>query len=124
MGVGKRIRALRKAAGLAQGKLAALAGMPQSTLSSIEHGDSNTPRGDHLIQLAAVLKVSQEWLVTGLGSPVQAVQPAIDESELLQTYRDLTEVNKGALLAAARALLAAQPMPTAASPLKRTSKQK
>lgn len=125
MGVGKRIRSLRKAAGLAQGKLAALAEMPQSTLSSIEHGDSETPRGDHLLRLASVLKVSQDWLITGQGSPVPMVQPGIDESELLLIYRDLTDTSRAALIASARAMLGTQPKPTPASPLKRaTSKQK
>lgn len=119
MGVGKRIRALRKASGLSQGKLAALASIPQSTLSSIEHGDSKIPRGDHLSQIASALKVNQEWLITGLGSPVPLVQPDIDESELIQIYRDMTDTNKGALIATARALLTSQPMPTPASPLKR-----
>ena len=124
MGVGRRIKALRKAAGLSQGRLASLADMPQSTLSSIEHGDSQIPRGDRLAKLAAVLKVSPDWLIAGHGSPVPPVQPDIDESEVLQIYRDLTPANRGALIATARALLESQPTPTAASPLRRAPKQR
>jgi transcriptional regulator with XRE-family HTH domain len=124
MGVGKRIRALRLAMGLKQGELARQAGIGQGTLSDLERGDSALPRGDSLIRLASILKVSQDWLITGMGSPVQAVQPQLDESELLQIYKDLSETNKLALLATARALLGAQPMPTTASPHKRTVKQK
>ena len=125
MGIGKRIRALRKTAGLAQGKLAQLAKMPQSTLSSLEHGDSLVPRGDHLARIASVLKVSHEWLLTGQGSPVASMQPAIDEAELLMVYRELTDASKAALIASAHAMRGSQPNPSAASPLKRpTSKQK
>ncbi len=124
MGVGRRIRALRLAMGVKEGGLAGQAGIGQGTLSDLERGDSVQPRGDSLIRLASILKVSQDWLITGEGSPVQAVQPAIDESELLQVYRDLNEANRGALLATARALLGAQPVPTPAAPYKRGIKQK
>lgn len=124
MGVGKRIRAVRTAMGLAQGRLAKLAGIPQSTLSSIEHGDSKTPRGDHLVALAAVLRVDQDWLITGHGLPVQRMQPDIDESEMLQLYADLSQANRLALLATAKALLGSQPTPTPASPLRRETKHK
>jgi transcriptional regulator with XRE-family HTH domain len=119
MGAGGRIKALRLAMGLDQGELARLARIAQSTLSDLERGDSKQPRGDSLVRLAAVLKVDQDWLITGEGLPVQRVQPNIDESELLHIYRDLADPNKQALLATARALLGTQPTPTAASPLTR-----
>ena len=122
--IGKRIRGLRKTKGLEQGQLAEMAGMPQSTLSSIEHGDSKRPRGDHLARIASALNVSAEWLLGGVGSPARPIQPEMDESELLQIYHDLSEPHRSALMAAARALLQAQPKPTAASPLKRGVKQK
>lgn len=124
MGVGKRVQAIRKAKGLGQGELARKAGIKQSTLSDLERGDSKNPRGDSLVKIANALHVSQEWLITGEGLPVQPVVPNIDESELLAIYRDLGEANKTALLAAARAMLGTQPSPTAASPFKRQTKEK
>jgi transcriptional regulator with XRE-family HTH domain len=119
MTAGRRIKALRLAMGMDQGELAKLAKIAGSTLSDLERGDSKQPRGDTLVKLAAVLKVDQDWLITGEGLPVQRVQPNLDESELLHIYRDLADSNKQALLATARALLGTQPNPTAASPLNR-----
>lgn len=124
MNVGKRIRSLRLAAGMKQGELARLAKIKQSTLSDLERGDSARPRGDSLTALANALKVSHEWLISGEGLPVQLVQPTIEESELLHLFREMTEPNKMALLAAARAMRETQPNTSAASPLRRHAKQK
>ena len=119
MGVGKRIRDLRKASGLRQGELARRAGMSQSALSDLERGDTTVPRGDSLVGLAVALKVSHQWLMSGEGSPVELMQPDLDESELLQIYKDLSEPNRAALVGAAKAMLGTQPKPTRTSPLKR-----
>jgi transcriptional regulator with XRE-family HTH domain len=119
MGVGKRIKALRLAKGLDQGELARAAKIAQSTLSDLERGDSERPRGDSLVRLAAVLEVDHDWLMTGQGIPTPKMQPNIDEGHLLTMYRDLSEANRAALLATARALLDSQPDPTPSSPLKR-----
>lgn len=119
MGVGKRIKALRLAKGMDQGELARAAKIAQSTLSDLERGDSARPRGDSLIRLAAALEVDHDWLMTGQGLPTQKVHPSIEEGHLLTMFRDLSEANRAALVATARALLDSQPEPTASSPLKR-----
>jgi transcriptional regulator with XRE-family HTH domain len=123
MGVGQRIKALRLAMGLEQGQLAKQARIKQSTLSDLERGDSKNPRGDTLVQIASVLKVDHDWLMTGEGMPQRKMQPDIEQSELLTIFISLNSGNKGALLAAARALLDSQPDPTSASPFKRQQKK-
>ena len=109
MSVGKRIKALRLEKGMDQGELARAAKIAQSTLSDLERGDSVSPRGDSLVRLASVLEVDHEWLMTGQGHPTPKVKPDIDESHLLAMYRAMTEANRSALIATARALLDSQP---------------
>lgn len=109
MSVGSRIRKLRLEKGMDQGELARAAKIKQSTLSDLERGDSQRPRGDTLVRLAAILQVDQEWLMTGEGLPTPREAPGIDESHLLSMYRALNDSNRAALIAAARALLDSQP---------------
>lgn len=109
--------------GLTQAELAKLAKIKQASLSELETGETKNPRGDTLVRVAKALQVDPDWVITGAGSPTRAVQPDEDEHELLQIWGDLSHPNRGALMAAARALLAAQPTPTKAAPFKR-SKQK
>lgn len=110
MSAGKKIRTLRKAQGLNQGELARLAGIKQSTLSDLERGDSNLPRGDTLVKIAAALKVDPESLMNREPGG-QLRQVDVDESDLVSMYRALSEQNRGALIATAKALLGSQPEP-------------
>ena len=109
MSVGSRIKKLRLEMGLDQGELARAAKIKQSTLSDLERGDSQRPRGDTLVRLASILQVDQEWLMTGNGLPTQRVTPDLDEAHLLAMYRSMTDGNRAALIATAKALLDSQP---------------
>lgn len=109
MSVGRRIKKLRLEKGMEQGELARAAKIKQSTLSDLERGDSQRPRGDTLVRLAAILQADQEWLMTGEGLPTPKVTPDIDESHLLSMYRAMTPANRAVLVATAKALLDSQP---------------
>lgn len=113
---GQRIRGIRKTLGLTQGELAARAGIKQGTLSELETGVSQRPRGDSLIRIAKALDVDPDWLVTGKGSPARAAKPDEEQQELWAIWSDLSAPNRSALVAAARGLLSSQPKPTKGSP--------
>lgn len=125
MGAGQRIKGMRVSKGLTQEGLAKLAGMKQGTLSELETGISQRPRGDSLVRIAKALEVDPEWLVTGKGSPARAMQPDEEQQELLAVWAALNIVNRGAVLATARALLDSQPAASKTSPFPgRTTKQR
>jgi DNA-binding XRE family transcriptional regulator len=58
-GFGRRLRALREAAGLSQAALAAQAGVSRNTVGNLE-GDWNEPTWPLVLRLASVLGVSTE----------------------------------------------------------------
>lgn len=59
--LGRRVAARRKTLRLSQAELAALVGMKQQGIDSIERGEVKRPR--MLRELAHVLKTTQEWLL-------------------------------------------------------------
>lgn len=61
--MGKRIKEIRKAAGLRQWQLAQILGTTQSAVHKYEHGVIPEPR--RLIELARIGRTSIEWLLTG-----------------------------------------------------------
>jgi transcriptional regulator with XRE-family HTH domain len=61
--MGRRIKEIRKAAGLRQWQLAQILGTTQSAVHKYEHGVIPEPR--RLIELARLGKTSIEWLLTG-----------------------------------------------------------
>lgn len=65
--VGVRLRHARKLRGLTQVQLAKASGVKQSTISELETGESKSPWGTSLVQLAQSLQVSSEWLASGEG---------------------------------------------------------
>lgn len=69
MGLGKRVRELRKAKGLSQVKLAKLAGIDQTTISLIETGHTPNATARVLSALAQLLGVSVDYLVSGEKKP-------------------------------------------------------
>ena len=70
--IGDRIRHARSRLGLAQGGLAALAGIHRLTVHSWESGQ-NKPRLTTLYRLALILAVPASWLIAGEGpSPLDA----------------------------------------------------
>jgi transcriptional regulator with XRE-family HTH domain len=101
---GKRIRDLRKARKLTQPQITDATGVPQSTLSEIERGESKDPSAEVLLKLAAFFEVEPEWLLSGRG-PQHAVSSRGDgESELLLFFRSLSSEGQAYLLARAKDL--------------------
>lgn len=67
-GIGERIRAARKAAGLTQQKLAEIAGSSQSAVNRLENGDSEYSR--HMIPVLAALGIDYSDPSTPDGLPL------------------------------------------------------
>ena len=65
MSINARVRQARKAAGIAQSRLAQILGVTRSACSQWESPEGTAPRRERLEQLANVLGVSYEWLATG-----------------------------------------------------------
>lgn len=63
MTIAERLKAARKAKQLTQAGLAAKSGVVQQTIAKLETGKFKATR--HLVELAAALDVSPEWLATG-----------------------------------------------------------
>lgn len=95
MSMGERLRGARTARKLSQMRLAAMAGVSQSTISDIERG--RNAGSTEAAKLAAVLGVSALWLSTGRGSrtddaPIRPVMPQrqINTALLIQCMRAAT----------------------------------
>jgi transcriptional regulator with XRE-family HTH domain len=65
--VGKRVRRLRRAAGITLRELASRAGLDLSTVHKLEQGRIDNPRLDTLVALANALGVGVAALVEGAG---------------------------------------------------------
>jgi transcriptional regulator with XRE-family HTH domain len=63
LSMGRRIKEIRKAAGMRQWQLAQILGTTQSAVHKYEHGV--IPESRRLIELARIGKTSIEWLLTG-----------------------------------------------------------
>ncbi|MBY0430980.1 MAG: helix-turn-helix domain-containing protein [Rhodospirillales bacterium] len=90
-----RIRELREQRGLSLEQLAARAGTTNQQVSRLEKGQRRLT-DDWLRRLAEALQVHPVDLLSDLALPP-------DESELLRRYRNLSEAQRQALLATARA---------------------
>lgn len=113
---GTRIRALRKAKGWSQAKLAKLVGLSQASLSELETGESRIPSGEALLALAKHLETDAEFILAGRVSPVSEPVHDMEEVELLKLWRELDPGHRSAVMATARALRASQPKPSKVSP--------
>ena len=122
MSIGQRVKALRKAAGMSQPRLAALIGIKQPSLSYIENNPSNEIKQDTLLALAKHLGTNPQWLSTGKGSPSPMSVTTIDQAEVVQLFNALTDANQSAWLSIGRTLLETQPSkPKAMSPFKKST---
>jgi transcriptional regulator with XRE-family HTH domain len=101
---GKRLRDLRKALKLTQPQVAAATGVPQSTLSGIERGETKDPISSVLLKLANFYEVEPLWVVTGEGPKHTVAVKGDTETELLLYFRSLSAEGKQYLLARARDL--------------------
>ncbi len=99
MHVGERIHLLMKERGISQNRLAKLAQMSQSGLSSIINGYSS-PKENTLQLIANALQCSVSDLLDEQQPPART-----DEDEILFVWRQLSDAGKSIVLATARATL-------------------
>lgn len=98
----ERVRDTRKKAKLSQKALAKLAGLSQTTISDIERGRNEGSRD--ILTLAKALKVSAEWLTTGITSGEH--KPVSDSDEMLSNWAYLLPAQKQNILEQIRPLAA------------------
>jgi transcriptional regulator with XRE-family HTH domain len=93
----KRLIMIREALGLKQGIFAQTLGIPQTTLSTIEHGKS--PLQERYIKLICLtFNVSENWLRTGEGEMFMPDSSKFEEEELFKFFCQLTPEMKNAIL--------------------------
>jgi len=98
--VGKRVRDRRKSIGLSQAALAKAVGMQQQGIYNIEAGIVARPR--NLLELAAALETTPEWIMRGIGVEVVAPKNAVEEIAALA--HDIPPERQGAAIEYLRAL--------------------
>jgi len=79
--LGDRVRQLRKRLNWTQDQLATTAKVSKSFISEVESGASQ-PRGPVLVKIAAALRASIDYLMTGREPAAQAAKPVEIPSEL------------------------------------------
>lgn len=100
---GQRIRIARENAGYDnQGEFAKVLGISQSTLSEIESGESKLPSAPVLIKMCELLKKSTRWILYGEEGDLS--WPTKEEIDLLNTFRDMSQASREALVVTAKAL--------------------
>lgn len=95
------MRQLRQRRGLKQAALAALVGITQGSLSLIENDKTEVPAGATLAGLCRALRTTPDFLIAGQGDP-DSIQSAIDESELVNLWRQLPPEGRRMVLDAAQ----------------------
>lgn len=90
---GRKIRVLRRKAGLSQATLGAMTGTTRSHISKIESGKDN-PGRELLGKIAMHFRVSLDWLEgsTATSSAIRVQSP--EEAELLEAWRALPDEEK------------------------------
>ena len=103
--VADRIRVARRRARLSQTQAANAIGVHRGTFAHWERGGGHLPNANNVIQLAKILKVGHDWLMTGRGSmdpePVDhsAVRldcfaRSLDEERWLEAFRSLPPTSR------------------------------
>ena len=103
--VADRIRVARRRARLSQTQAAIAIGVHRGTFAHWERGGGHLPNAGNVIQLAKILKVGHDWLMTGRGlmdpEPVEtsAVRlecfaRSIDEERWLEAFRRLPPTSR------------------------------
>ena len=108
MSAGARIKKLRKAAHMSGPALAALMQIKPPSLWEIENGETKTLKAETLMLAAKALRANPAYLLWGVGSPVESINPNDDEAEVLDKYRRMVDRTKAAWLAIGDTLIAAQ----------------
>lgn len=103
--IGDRLRYLIEVRGYTQVELAAKIGVTQAAISNIVTNSSRKPSAPTLLKLAAALQANPDWIITGQGEPFQMnTIGQKSEQELLESFRQLDDQAKAALIAAAKAM--------------------
>ena len=102
---GSRIRALRKARGWTQAKLAEEAGVDQSTVSDLERG-GNT-KATTMAALVKALGTTQRYVIDG------GTEADLYESEVIALFRALSDDDRHHMLKLLRGLVSQSPKPRA-----------
>ena len=107
MTIGERLRWVMERRQVKQVHLAEQIGITQAAISNLVTDSSRKPSAPTLLKICDALECSPHWLITGEGEPhsYQAVT-GIQQVELLSLFKRLSEQQKTALLATARAMLA------------------
>jgi transcriptional regulator with XRE-family HTH domain len=109
VGIGKRVRALRKEKGLSQSQLARAAGISQPAISFIEKETTVEPGAKIVLALAHALNVPSDYLVSGNESGKEKMlRPEV--LALAYELQNLTP-EKFALIAATVAAINPEPPP-------------
>ena len=101
--IGKRVKALRKSAGLTQAQLADLVGITQPSLSSIESDQSTKIRAATMNGLADALRTTTQYILFGREDG-RSLENEIEQAELAHIYEDLPPDRRAQLLGFARGL--------------------
>lgn len=103
--LGRRIRALRKEQRISQVTLAKMVGVSQSAIAQLETGTIQTVKANHLLRLSAALRTNPYYLMTGKGAKTDPSAGGAEASaELVAIFENLSDENRAAILAAAKAL--------------------
>lgn len=100
----ERIRQQRKNLGISQIDLAAKTGLPQSTISTIEQGKSDTTCSV-ISKIAAALNVSTDYLILGTANKPPEREFSKQQEELLEIMQHMTEPEQIELLGAVKMYL-------------------
>jgi transcriptional regulator with XRE-family HTH domain len=101
--IGSRVKALRLRRGLKQDFVAKEIGITQGSLSLIESDNTEVPKGTTLEGLCRVLRTTPDFLIAGAGDP-DSIEAAMQEHELVYTWRGLPAQARELLLAQARTI--------------------
>lgn len=78
-----------------------MVGITQGSLSLIENDKTDVPAGATLAGLCRALRTTPEFIMAGQGDP-DSIQAAIDESELVNLWRQLPPDGRRMVLDAAQ----------------------
>lgn len=105
--IGDRVKKLREAKRMSQGKLAQLTGIAQASLSLIESGKTRKLKGDTLMRLAKALEADPEYIRTGRRQ-AHKFDVALVDADVLNLSAKLTPPNRETWLAMGQVLAQGQ----------------
>lgn len=98
-----RIKVAREALGINKAEFARRAGVSTATTADWESGKIKMIAGDHLVRVAQILKVTPEWIVTGMGTRAQDSEAHSIMAEFAWLYHHTTEEGRVFLCNAVKA---------------------